>query len=50
MIPDECPCCGIELQSQEAEPDVGLFFSGKFCSECDFSINSYDFPLYDDRL
>ena len=51
MIPnDECPYCECDLESQEAEPDVGLFFSGKFCPECNFEISSDDFPLYDDRL
>lgn len=50
-LPDECPyCVDIQLETQEAEPDVGLFFSGKFCPECNFEISSDDFPLYDDRL
>jgi hypothetical protein len=49
-IPNECPYCECDLESQEAQPDIGLFFSGKFCPECNFEISSDDFPLYDDRL
>ena len=50
MIPNECPYCEIELEIQIAEPDIGIFFSGLYCSECDFEISSDDFGLYDDDL
>ena len=49
-VPTVCPYCECELEIQEAEPDVGLFFSGVFCSECNFEISSDDFGLYDDDL
>ena len=42
-IPTECPYCECELEHQEAEQDIGLFFSGAFCPECDFEISSDDF-------
>lgn len=49
-IPNECPHCECDLESQEAEQDIGLFFSGKFCPECNFEISRDDYVLYDDRL
>ena len=49
-LPDTCPYCECELQSQAAEPEVGLFFDGLYCPECNFEIPSFDFPMYDTDL
>ena len=49
-LPDACPYCECELETQEAEPDVGLDFDGLYCPDCIFEINSYDFPMYSNDL
>lgn len=51
-LPDECPYCECKLETQEAEPEVGLFFDGLYCpgENCNFEIPSFDFPMYDTDL
>lgn len=50
-LPDECPyCLDTELEMQQAEPEVGLFFDGLYCPDCNFEIPSFDFPMYDTDL
>ena len=51
-LPDECPYCEVALETQEADPEVGLFFDGLYCPECNcnFEIPSFDFPMYDTDL
>ena len=51
-LPNTCPYCECELETQEADPEVGLFFDGLYClgENCNFEIPSFDFPMYSNDL
>jgi hypothetical protein len=46
----ECPKCGIEMQHQSYDPDVGIMSGYWFCTTCEPSVTvlDEDEPDYDE--